>query len=63
MLGGLARWLRILGLDAHYDPELDDPELVDRAVAEDRLILTRDAQLVERRDARDLTPATPPVAH
>lgn len=53
MLGGLARWLRILGLDAHYDPELDDPELVDRAVAEDRLILTRDAKLVERRDARD----------
>ena len=52
MLGGLARWLRILGLDTYYDPNLDDPEVVERAVTEDRLILTRDAKLVERRDAR-----------
>lgn len=53
MLGGLARWLRILGLDTYYDPDLDDPELVERAVDEDRVILTRDAKLVERRDARE----------
>ncbi|MFP3939677.1 MAG: Mut7-C RNAse domain-containing protein [Thermoanaerobaculia bacterium] len=51
MLGGLARWLRVLGLDTAYDPELDDPDLVDRAVAEDRVILTRDRRLVERRRA------------
>lgn len=51
MLGGLARWLRVLGLDTAYDPALDDPELVDRAVAEDRVILTRDARLVRRRRA------------
>lgn len=53
MLGGLARWLRILGLDTYYNPDLDDPEVVERAVAEDRLILTRDAKLIERREARD----------
>lgn len=51
MLGGLARWLRVVGLDTAYDPELDDPDLVDRAVAEDRVILTRDRRLVERRRA------------
>lgn len=51
MLGGLARWLRVLGLDTAYDPALDDPALVDRALAEERVILTRDRRLVERRRA------------
>ncbi len=53
MLGGLARWLRVLGLDAAFDPRLDDPELVERAVAEDRMILTRDSRLVVRKRARN----------
>jgi uncharacterized protein len=53
MLGALARWLRALDLDVAYDPDLDDPELVDRAVAEDRVILTRDRRLTERRLARN----------
>jgi uncharacterized protein with PIN domain len=53
MLGGLVRWLRILDLDVAYDPELDDPELVERAVAEGRTILTRDRKLTERRAARN----------
>jgi uncharacterized protein with PIN domain len=52
MLGGLARWLRILDLDVAYDPSLDDPELVEVAFAEDRVILTRDRRLTERRRAR-----------
>lgn len=52
MLGALARWLRILDLDVVYDPALDDPEIVERAAAEDRVILTRDRRLVQRRLAR-----------
>lgn len=52
MLGALARWLRALDLDVAYDPSLDDPELVALAVAEDRVILTRDRRLTERRRAR-----------
>lgn len=52
MLGGLAKWLRALGLDVAHDPELDDPELVERAEVEDRWILTRDRNLVKRRRAR-----------
>ena len=52
MLGGMARWLRTLGLDVAYDPALDDPELVELAAREGRVILTRDKKLVERRLAR-----------
>jgi uncharacterized protein len=52
MLGGLARWLRTLGLDVAYDPALDDAELVALAAREGRVILTRDRKLVERRLAR-----------
>ena len=53
MLGALARWLRVLDVDVAYDPALDDPELVQRAVAEGRTILTRDRKLTERRLARN----------
>lgn len=53
MLGALARWLRALDVDVAYDPSLDDPELVERAVAEGRVILTRDRRLTERRLARN----------
>jgi uncharacterized protein with PIN domain len=53
MLGALARWLRALGVDVAYDPALDDPELVEQAVAEGRTILTRDRRLTERRRARN----------
>jgi uncharacterized protein with PIN domain len=53
MLGSLARWLRILGYDVVYDSALEDAALVDRAVSEGRIILTRDRQLVERKRARN----------
>ena len=53
MLGRLARWLRVLGLDVRYDSAMDDAALVELAVAEGRTILTRDRRLVERRLARD----------
>lgn len=53
MVGSLARWLRILGFDVVYDVELDDPSLVDLSVREDRIILTRDRGLIERRRARN----------
>ena len=47
MLGKLARWLRVLGLDTAYDAEIDDHELTERADAEERVLLTRDRHLVE----------------
>lgn len=45
MLGGLARWLRILGYDVAHDASIDDAALVRSAVEEGRRILTRDRRL------------------
>jgi hypothetical protein len=47
MLAGLARWLRVLGLDAAHEDTIDDAELVRRGAAERRLVLTRDRGLAE----------------
>src|SRR5262245_10457029 len=46
MLGRLARWLRILGHDVAYGPHLHGAGLVACARREERVILTRDTQLV-----------------
>lgn len=55
MLGRLARWLRVLGYDATYDPALSDRALVSRAAAEGRVLLTRDRHLLrELRPTRAL---------
>jgi len=54
MLGRLAKWLRILGHDTAYFPDLEDRELVRLARAEDRVLLTRDTELARRRGLRSL---------
>jgi uncharacterized protein with PIN domain len=46
MLGRLARWLRVLGMDTAYKPAVPDPVLVSWARAEQRILLTRDRTLV-----------------
>ncbi len=53
MLGGLARWLRILGHFALYDPKFSDQTLLTRA-AEGITLLTRDEELHKRALARNL---------
>ncbi len=45
MLGRLARWLRILGYDTAYKKGITDEELIERALREDRWLLTRDRRL------------------
>ncbi len=45
MLGSLARWLRLLGLDTVFDAEAPDAELARRAAEEGRWLLTRDREL------------------
>lgn len=47
MLGKLARWLRLLGFDTAYEPDIADGELVRRALGEGRTILTCDRALPE----------------
>jgi uncharacterized protein len=48
-VGRLARWLRAYGYDAAYAPHVDDRQLIARALAEGRVLLTRDAELMQRR--------------
>lgn len=49
MLGSLATWLRILGVDTVYPSNtVTDDEILRQADGEDRLILTRDKTLVAR---------------
>ena len=51
-LGALARRMRLLGLDASWSNDADDPDLVARATAEDRVLLTQDRRLLMRRALR-----------
>lgn len=48
-VGRLARWLRVLGYDAAYEPALPDAQVIARALAEGRVLLTRDADMMRRR--------------
>ena len=49
MLGRLATWLRLLGIDTVYDPKLAAAGLIRRAFAEGRILLTRNRRLLRRR--------------
>jgi uncharacterized protein with PIN domain len=49
MLGKLAKWLRVLGVDVLYEPQVSDPQLLHWARREGRVLLTRDRGLVHRR--------------
>ena len=48
-LGALARRMRLLGLDTSWSNDADDTELVARAAAEERVLLTQDRRLLMRR--------------
>jgi uncharacterized protein with PIN domain len=49
-LGGLARMLRMLGFDAVYDNALHDLQIAEQASIERRVVLTRDRELLKRRE-------------
>ena len=49
-LGGLARMLRMAGFDTLYDQRADDPDLAALAAREARIVLTRDRDLLKRRN-------------
>jgi uncharacterized protein with PIN domain len=48
-VGRLARWLRIAGFDTVFMNDIDDNRLVRVALDEDRVLLTRDTQIMKRR--------------
>lgn len=49
MCGGVARWLRVLGVDTTFTPGIDDSDLVTHALAEQRVLISADGPLFERR--------------
>ena len=49
MCGGLARWLRVLGVNASYTPGVADADLIRHALAESRTVLSSDHRLFQRR--------------
>jgi len=51
-LGALTRRLRLLGVEAAYDKDADDNQLVEQAEREDRVLLSRDRGLLMRRALR-----------
>mgnify|MGYP002622236954 CR=1 FL=1 len=52
-LGGLARWVRLAGYEAHWQYGIDDAELVGKAQAGGAILLTIDSMLMERRVLRE----------
>lgn len=56
MLGTLATWLRLCGFDTAYaSAESDDEGLLNLAKKEERILITRDKQLIHRATARNLS--------
>ena len=49
MCGGLARWLRLFGVDTTFTPGIDDGDLVRHALDEGRTVISGDHKLFERR--------------
>jgi uncharacterized protein with PIN domain len=63
MFGSLARWLRLLGYDTIFCNDWVDDDIL--AATEDRILLTRDKELITRAHARGLkafNPGPRPIA-
>jgi uncharacterized protein with PIN domain len=45
----LARWLRLMGYDTLLLKQKDDAQMIETALGENRVILTKDAQFMKRR--------------
>ncbi|MBI4715710.1 MAG: Mut7-C RNAse domain-containing protein [Nitrospirae bacterium] len=53
MLGRLVTWMRMIGCDVVYAPGVEDAPLLRQARRAERILLTRDTRLVQRREARE----------
>ncbi len=54
MLGNIAKKLRFLGYDSSYSPTINDAELIRQAKNENRIIITKDEQLVNSTKKQNL---------
>ena len=48
-VGKLTKWLRMMGYDSLFFNGSDDSDMVKQALTEDRIILTRDTEIMKRR--------------
>ncbi len=48
-MGKLTKWLRMMGFDSRFFNGSDDSDMVRQALTEDRVILTRDTEIMLRR--------------
>jgi hypothetical protein len=57
-LGKLARRLRLLGFDTIYRNDLEDEEIIRIARTDDRIILTRDGEILSNKNVRSYRPGS-----
>jgi len=55
MLGNIAKKLRLLGFDTEYFSDIDDSELIEKAKNENRTIISRDHNLVNRAKKNEMS--------
>jgi len=48
MLGNIAKKLRLFGFDSEYFSDIDDSKLIEKAKNENRIIISKDRNLIER---------------
>ena len=48
MLGNIARKLRLLGYDSQYFSDIDDEKLIESAIKEKRIIISKDVELINK---------------
>jgi uncharacterized protein len=48
-VGKLVKWLRMMGFDALFFDEPDDGRMVKLALAQERIVITKDSEFVKRR--------------
>jgi len=55
MLGNIAKKLRILGFDSEYVSDIDDSKLIEKAKNENRTIISRDRNLIDRTKKNEIS--------
>jgi len=55
MLGNIAKKLRVLGFDSEYFSDIADSKLIEKAKNENRTIISRDRQLIERAKKNEIS--------
>ena len=54
MLGNIARKLQLLGFDSEYYSDIDDLKLIEKAKNEQRIIISKDRNLIARAKKQDV---------